>query len=484
MDDTTEPERAANSDDRPTDPTQPINPMPADPWSTPESAAQPTTPIPPVPPPTQPTQPYGDPYASGYAGTVWGAGGPPVTQVPPVPDPWLPPGAAFPPQDVLTGTGTATSGGRGRRPGLTLIAVALAAGLIGAGGASAVVLATRTGNDGSSSTAFSAGPASSTATTSVDRSRPAGTVAAVAADVLPSVVSILETSGSSAGEGSGIVLDTEGHILTNNHVVAEVASGGTLTVTFQDGTSAKAAIVGRDPLTDIAVIKVTGQTGLKPAHLGSSASLQVGDQVIAIGSPLGLSGTVTEGIVSAIGRPVVTDQQSDAEQAAISAIQTDAAINPGNSGGALVDGDGAVIGINSAIATVASNSFGGSSQSGNIGVGFAIPIDQAKRVASQIIAGQKVTHARLGTRIAQSNSELTTIGATLGEVAAGSAADKAGLKSGDVITKVNDALVQGGDGLVASIRSFAPGTQVDITYVRAGQTHTVSVTLGSDATSS
>src|SRR5262249_35709382 len=149
---------------------------------------------------------------------------------------------------------------------------------------------------------------SSPTNTSIDRSRPAGTVAAVAESVLPSVVSILETSGNSAGEGSGIVLDLQGHILTNNHVVADAANGGNLSVTFQDGTTEKATIVGRDPLTDIAVIKVASSSVLKPARLGSSAALQVGDQVVAIGSPLGLSGTVTEGIVSALNRPVVTAQ--------------------------------------------------------------------------------------------------------------------------------------------------------------------------------
>jgi putative serine protease PepD len=304
----------------------------------------------------------------------------------------------------------------------------------------------------------------------------------VAVKAMPSVVTILVTSSAGGSNGSGEFLDTEGHILTNNHVVAEVANGGKLTVTFQDGSTSTATIVGRDPMTDIAVIKVSNKPGLKPARLGSSASLQVGDQVIAIGSPLGLSGTVTQGIVSAINRPVVTDQQSDDAQAAISAIQTDAAINPGNSGGALVDADGAVIGVNSAIATVAQSSLSGA-QSGNIGVGFAIPIDQAKRIASQIIGGQKVSHGRLGTTVDGNTSQLTAVGATLNSIAAGSAADKAGLKAGDVITKVNDALIQGGDGLIASIRSFAPGTQVKITYVRNGQTKTVTATLGSDADS-
>jgi putative serine protease PepD len=513
MDDTTQPPDASNEDD--TEPQQPINPaqqpttpIPADPWSIPSTAgvtppppAEPTQPIPAVPPvpasypvppvqqppqfpPPQPTQPYGDPYAAGYTGSGWGASAAPVSSVPPVGDPWLPPGgAALPPRDVVASSG---SRDRGRRGGLTLVAVALAAGLIGGGTVGAVVLATRTSNDGTSSTAFSAAPTSTTTPTAVT-SRPAGTVAAVAQDVLPSVVSILESNGQEAGEGSGIILDTQGHILTNNHVVADVASGGTLTVTFQDGSSAKATIVGRDPLTDIAVIKVNGKSDLKPATLGSSASLQVGDQVIAIGSPLGLSGTVTEGIVSALNRPVITSPDnatSATDTAAISAIQTDAAINPGNSGGALVNADGDVVGVNSAIATVAQNSIGGSSQSGNIGVGFAIPIDQAKRIATELLAGQTPAHAMLGVSLDQNqDSELTSVGAKVIDVKAGSAAAKAGFKVGDVVTKVNGNLVQGNDGLIATIRSFAPDTSVQLTYTRGGATHTVDVTLGSDAKS-
>jgi putative serine protease PepD len=210
----------------------------------------------------------------------------------------------------------------------------------------------------------------------------------------------------------------------------------------------------------------------------------VGDQVVAIGSPLGLSGTVTEGIVSALNRPVVTSQDTNsanAQQAAISAIQTDAAINPGNSGGALVDADGAVVGINSAIATVASQSQGG--QSGNIGVGFAIPIDQAKRIAAQLIGGQTPTHAVLGVTLDQSQeSSFTTVGAKVSQLTSSNgAAAKAGIKAGDVISKVNGDIVQGPDGLRATIRSFAPGTTVDITYERGGVEHTIKVTLGTDA---
>jgi putative serine protease PepD len=486
MDDTTPPQPAPEPDGQPTLPiyppvpdtpqaTQPLSPMPSDPWSIPPTVAAPPV----TPPPVQPTQPYGDPYA----GSVWGAGAPPVAAVPPVVDPWLPPGGAgLPPRDVLADS-TQSPRNRQRRPGLMLVAAALLGGVISAAGVSAVVIATRPAND-SSSTTFSSAPSASTADTSITQSRPAGTVAAVAAAVLPSVVSILESNGQEAGEGSGIILDTQGDILTNNHVVADVVSSGTLTVTFQDGSSSKATIVGRDPQTDIAVIKVTGKTGLKPARLGSSASLEVGDQVVAIGSPLGLSGTVTEGIVSALNRPVITEPDnatSAQDEAAISAIQTDAAINPGNSGGALVDADGAVVGINSAIATVAQDSIGGGSQSGNIGVGFAIPIDQAKRIASEILAGKTPAHAKLGVSLPSQQSELTSVGAKIAVVSPGSAAAKAGLKVGDLVIKVNGAIVQGESGLVATIRSFAPGTTVQLTYERAGQTRTVSVTLGSDA---
>ncbi len=298
-----------------------------------------------------------------------------------------------------------------------------------------------------------------------------GSVAAVAADVLPSVVSI---KGSS-GEGSGVILDAEGHILTNNHVAVLGENGGSLTVVLQDGRSAAATIVGLDPATDLAIIKVDGLDDLKPITLGTSGDLAVGDQVLAIGSPLGLSGTVTEGIVSALHRPVTAGEATATSSLAVfEAIQTDAAINPGNSGGALVDGSGHLVGINSAIASLGSSAGG---QSGSIGLGFAIPVDQATRIAQELIDSGTATHARLGTTVGDVQ---TGTGATLGEVTDGSAAAKAGLRSGDVVTKIDGRVIDGSEGLVAAIRSQAPGTEVTLTYLRDGNEATATVTLGSD----
>ncbi len=326
-----------------------------------------------------------------------------------------------------------------------------------------------------------------------------GSVEQVAATLLPSVVSVLSSSSSSAGEGSGVILTADGMILTNNHVISGATS---LQVQFNDGTTAEATVVGADPTDDLAVIKASGVSGLKPATLGSSADLQIGQPVIAVGSPLGLSATVTSGIVSALNRPVRTssaeDQQQQQQQqqqlpgqdqqqsqastsqdTVMNAIQTDAAINPGNSGGPLVDMSGNVIGINSAIASLSASSSG---EGGSIGVGFAIPIDQAKRIAQEIIDTGKATHAVLGASVGdatQGDNSLLTVGAKVADVTAGSGAEKAGLKSGDVITKLGSQNVDSADALIAAVRSAAPNSQVDVTYTRGGDSNTVTVTLGS-----
>jgi putative serine protease PepD len=318
-------------------------------------------------------------------------------------------------------------------------------------------------------------------------SLPTGSVESAAAKVLPSVVSITErATDGSGGEGTGIILSADGLILTNNHVVADAASGGTLQVTLGNNTTVDATIVGRDPSSDLAVVKAKGVSGLTPATLGSSSSLVVGETVVAVGSPLGLSGTVTSGIVSALDRPVTTQQsdggqqqdpfggqsQSAGTQAVLDAIQTDAAINPGNSGGPLVDLAGRVVGINSAIASLGNGSGG---QSGSIGVGFAIPIDQAKRIAQQLIDTGKATHPQLGVSVSDAT---TTNGALLQAVTAGGPADKAGLKAGDVVTKVGGKNVDSANALIAHIRSEAPGATVSVTYVRDGKAATTQVTLG------
>jgi putative serine protease PepD len=301
-----------------------------------------------------------------------------------------------------------------------------------------------------------------------------------AAAVLPSVVSIQFQSGSSEGSGSGIIISDDGQILTNNHVVAAVADGGDLSVTFSDGSQADADIVGRDPATDLAVIKAKDVSGLTPATLGSSADLNVGDTVLAIGSPLGLDGSVSAGIVSALDRSIQLGGeesnspfggQSSSTPAVIDAIQTDAAINPGNSGGALVDTDGKVVGINTAIASLAAGPTG---EGGNIGVGFAIPIDSARDIAAQLVKDGKVTHAYLGVRIADAD---TGSGALVGGVVEGAPAAQAGLAEGDVITKVGDQDITDATDLTAAIRTFTPGDKVTITYTRDGETRTADVTL-------
>jgi S1-C subfamily serine protease len=309
---------------------------------------------------------------------------------------------------------------------------------------------------------------------SVDR--PPGSVADIARRVLPAVVSVEVRSPSGSGTGSGVVVDRNGYILTNNHVVMSVvASKGTLRAIFSDESSAPARIVGRDPKSDLAVLKVA-KPGLTVAQLGDSDVLAVGDPVIAIGSPLGLAGTVTSGIVSALNRPVRLDGEGSDSDAVTNAIQTDAAINPGNSGGALVDSTGAVIGINSAIATL---SAGGRTGGGNIGVGFAIPINEARKIAQQLIRTGRAQHATLGVQVT-SVTDGSRDGALVQAVNPGSSAAHAGLREGDVITKVDDVLVTGADPLTVAIRAHEVGDVVRLTYVRVGGTRYTSATLQSD----
>jgi putative serine protease PepD len=306
-----------------------------------------------------------------------------------------------------------------------------------------------------------------------------------AAAVLPSVVSISFEADGGSGTGSGVIISSDGQILTNNHVVAQAADGGSLTVTFSDGSKADAEIVGRDPVTDLAVIQADGVSGLTAATFGSSADLHVGDTVLAIGSPLGLEGSVTSGIVSALNREITLQGESapqspfDPDQgpsasdtAVISAIQTDAAINPGNSGGALINADGEVVGINTAIASLAQ---GTTSEGGNIGVGFAIPIDTARDIAQQLIDDGTVSHAFLGVSIADAPDGS---GALVQAVEDGQPAAQAGLQEGDVITKVGDTDVTDAASLTAAVRSQSPGDSVQVTFTRNGNEQTVDVTLG------
>ncbi|WP_329456794.1 S1C family serine protease [Streptomyces sp. NBC_01497] len=322
-----------------------------------------------------------------------------------------------------------------------------------------------------------------------------GSVAAVAANSLPSVVTIDATSGNGSGDtGTGFVFDKQGHILTNNHVVAEAASGGKLSATFSNGKKYKAQVVGRAEGYDVAVIKLTNApSGLKPLPLGDSDKAQVGDSTIAIGAPFGLSNTVTTGIISAEHRPVVSGDESGNSTSYMSALQTDASINPGNSGGPLLDARGAVVGINSAIQPGGGGGSGGlggsSSQPGSVGLGFAIPINQASTVAQQLIKTGQPVYPIIGATVTMDASQQGDQGGDGAVIAAqgvsgsqavtaNGPAAKAGLKSGDVITKFGDTPIDSGPTLISEIWTHKPNDKVSLTYQRDGQSHTVEVTLG------
>ena len=333
-------------------------------------------------------------------------------------------------------------------------------------------------NDDGASTAATSSTGALTVSPSSDHSAPVGGTEGAAAKALPSVVKIYASGPQASGSGSGIVLTKDGEILTNNHVVEIAADGGKIAVSFNDGTSAKATILGRDPLTDLAVIKADGQDNLTPATLGNSDNLDVGEQVVAVGAPFGLESTVTTGIVSALNRPVTTQGESaDDPTTVFPAIQTDAAINPGNSGGPLIDLAGNVVGIDSAIKTDSSAS---GEQSGSIGLGFAIPSDQAKRIADELVSTGTATHASLGVQL---GNEANANGAAVAAVVADGPAAAAGLPDGVLVTKVDDHAIDSADALVAAVRSKAPGDNVTLTYVDAsGASKTVQVTLGQTAT--
>jgi putative serine protease PepD len=308
-------------------------------------------------------------------------------------------------------------------------------------------------------------------------------VAGIANKALPSTVTIKAEGSSESGTGTGWVFDTEGHILTNNHVVAPAQGGGKLTVKFSDGTTYPASVVGQAKGYDIAVVKLDNPPAgkLVPLPLGDSDQVQVGDTTIAIGAPYDLEGTVTSGIVSAKNRPVQSGDQAGNQTSYMMALQTDASINPGNSGGPLLNGQGAVIGVNSAIQSNSS----GSGQAGSIGLGFAIPINQAKRVAQMLIKTGTPVYATLG--ILRNDDYQNGDGAQVQTqsiqgtppVTPGGPADKAGLKAGDVITKLGGVQIDGSPALVATIWTHSPGDQVQVDYTRNGQASTTTVTLGS-----
>ncbi|MBV7700546.1 S1C family serine protease [Streptomyces sp. TRM70350] len=316
--------------------------------------------------------------------------------------------------------------------------------------------------------------------------RDAGSVAGIAARALPSVVTLHVTGSGEGGTGTGFVLDGRGHILTNNHVVEPAGADGDITVTFHGGETAKAEVIGRDGGYDLAVVRVRGVRGLKPLPLGNSDNVQVGDPVVAIGAPFDLAGTVTSGIISAKERPITAGGESgDASDISyVDALQTDAPINPGNSGGPLLDARARVIGINSAIRSADDGTDLGGGQSGSIGLGFAIPINQGKRVAEELINTGKATHPVIGVTL---DMNYTGDGARVGTkgsdgdapVTPGGPSDKAGIEPGDIITEVDGQRIHSGEELIVKIRAHRPGDRLELTLQRDGEKRTISLVLGS-----
>ncbi len=305
-----------------------------------------------------------------------------------------------------------------------------------------------------------------------------GSVSAVAQQLLPSTVQVLaEREGEPGGAtGSGFVLDREGHVVTNNHVVESAAENdGAITVVRRDGRRFRASVVGRSAVYDLAVLELARPRGLTPAALGASGRLRVGETVVAFGSPLGLSSTVTAGIVSAKDRPVTTGSAVD-DTSYINAVQTDAAINPGNSGGPLVDMRGRVVGVNSAIATTGGF---GTDAGGSIGVGFAIPIEQVRTTADQILRDGEARYPVIGAQV-QTGGRPRGDGAVVDEVLDDSPAAAAGVRDGDRVVAVGGQRVTDGIALIVAIRTYQPGARVEFAIVRDGEQRTVTITLGGE----
>ncbi len=487
-------------DDRPTAPQQPLPPQapPAN-WQPP---ARPAPPVPGYTPPAgytapqpgivdknQPTLPLGagsTPTAGAPAGSAFSTGTIPTGQY-----------VFAPPREKKSGAGKVAG---------ILVAAAIVGGAAGLGGAWAG--AELFGGEQSI-------PAAGPSTVTVNDTESVTQTTAIAAKVVPSVVTISASSSSGGGTGSGVVLSSDGYVVTNTHVVTLDGATGSasIRVTTSDGRVYDAEVVGTDPIYDLAVIKLKGASGLTPIDFADSSKLNVGDQTVAVGAPLGLSNTVTTGIVSALNRSIEIassaapepsegegegDEQGDGEDGgqdapfffdfgqnqtpaqsgqtiSIAVIQTDAAINPGNSGGALVDSDGRLIGINVAIATA-----GSSSESGSIGVGFSIPSTIVQRVSDEIMKNGEATHGLLGAMVqpAAAIEGSTISGAYLKEVVEGGAALTAGLRAGDIVTEFNGVPITDATDLTAQVRAAAGGSDATLTYVRDGEAHTVEVQLG------
>ncbi|WP_409331022.1 S1C family serine protease [Trujillonella humicola] len=413
-----------------------------------------------------PQQPHGGPAPHGQVPPAWRTPAPPV---PPAPT-WSTAALGSGPVHATPLPSPAPPARRGGRVRIGLAGL-VAGALIGGGAGAGVVVLTDGGSSGGGN------PVATQAVTITDPEN-ATAVTAAAAKATPSVVTVYVSSGSSSGSGSGVVLTSDGYVVTNNHVVTLDSSTGSASVQVRtsDGSLYDATVVGTDPTSDLAVLRLDGASDLTPAEFADSGDVQVGDLAVAIGAPLGLSDTVTDGIVSATGRAVATGSTRD-DATVIDALQTDAAINPGNSGGALVNAAGEVIGINTAIATVASGAPGQQGQSGSIGVGFAIPSNTAQRIAEEIIANGTADTTFLGVSTRTDGSEEVGTGAQVLSVEPGSPAADAGLTAGDVITAVGDRPITTSTELTAAVRGHAPGEQVALTVRRDGGTATVDVTL-------
>ncbi|MFC8916425.1 trypsin-like peptidase domain-containing protein [Streptomyces sp. NPDC057116] len=390
-------------------------------------------------------------------------------------DPWSRPGG---PQQPLTHPGSVPGRRKGRR-GLAVVAALLFAGLTGVIGGGVGAYIERHG--GLSTVELpQAGPE--------DGDRAPDSVAGIAASALPGVVTLHVSGGGEQGTGTGFVLDEQGHILTNHHVVDPAGASGDITVTFSGGETAAAELVGKDSGYDLAVVRVKGVSNLKPLPLGNSDNVRVGDPVVAIGAPFDLQNTVTSGIISAKERPITAggEKGDGSDVSYVDALQTDAPINPGNSGGPLLDAKARVIGINSAIRAADSGSGADGGQAGSIGLGFAIPVNQGKRVAEELINTGKANHPVIGVSL---DMKYTGDGARVGEkaqdgsasVIPGGPAAKAGIRPGDVITKVDGQRVHSGEELIVKIRAHRPGDRLELTLERAGKEQTKTLTLGSSA---
>ncbi|MBA1837408.1 PDZ domain-containing protein [Corynebacterium sp. zg912] len=375
---------------------------------------------------------------------------------------------------------------RGRGGLAGAFAIALATALVAGGGAGYLAGSAQSGNQSSTPSSAVSGNEPDqhnelrNPTVADPAEAPAGSVEQVAAAVLPAVVSIEVATPRGSAEGSGSIISADGYVLTNHHVVAGAETPGSkIQVSLNDGSRHDAQFVASDVNTDVGVIKIEGVADLPVIQFGNSDDLRVGQEVVAVGSPLGLSATVTSGIVSALNRPVRASQ-GGGESSLMDGIQTDAAINPGNSGGPLVDMNGNLIGMNSAIASLSAGGFGQGGQGGSIGLGFAIPSNFAKRVADQLIAKGEATQPMLGVRV--SVVESLGGGAVVAGVEPGSPADQAGLQAGDVITRLNDRPIDSADALIAATRSQGFGETVTLQVQRGEQSQPipVEVTLSSE----